>query len=94
MKSKSIQGGDKKRKRNRKGKKGWRAGKTSTRDMGERERIRQEIRDEEFQRVEDNLDYLGDPYDQMDLHTKKQHALAMYYKLLKVRGNNSSENQI
>ena len=53
--------------------------------MGERERIRQEIRDEEFQRVEDNLDYLGDPYDQMDLHTKKQHALAMYYKLLKVR---------
>ena len=36
MKSKAIQGGDKKSKRKRKWKRGWRAGKTSTRDIGER----------------------------------------------------------
>ena len=52
--------------------------------MGERERVRVETRAEEIQQVTDNLDYLGDPMDQMDLLTKKHHALSMYYQILKV----------
>ena len=32
----------------------------------------------------EDLEYLGDPYDKMDLLTKKNHALYMFYSLLKV----------
>ena len=53
--------------------------------MGEREKNREEIRDSEFQRAVEHLDFLGDPFDQMDLHTKRQHALSLYYQIIKVR---------
>ena len=52
--------------------------------MGDRERIREDVRESEFKNVLENLDQLGEVYDQMDLETKKKHALSMYYQLLKV----------
>ena len=53
--------------------------------MGEREVKRTEIREAEHARVIENLEFIGDPFDQMDLQTKKHHALFMYYQILKVR---------
>ena len=52
--------------------------------MGERERVRELQREAEYERVSDHLEYLGNPFDQMDLSTKKQHALYLYYEILKV----------
>ena len=52
--------------------------------MGQREKERAETRETEYEEITDHLDYLGDPYDQMDLLTKKHHALSMYYQILKV----------
>ena len=52
--------------------------------MGKREENRREIRAAEYEAVLENLDFLGDPFDMMDLGTKKQHALSLYYKILKV----------
>ena len=69
-----------KRKRKRK----WKKGKKGTRDMGKREEERKEIREAEFMKVEENMDFLGNPYDMMDINTKKHHALSFYYEILKV----------
>ena len=52
--------------------------------MGKREEDRKEIRAAEYETVLENLAFLGDPYDMMDINTKKQHALSLYYKILKV----------
>ena len=52
--------------------------------VGERERVRELQREAEYEEVLGHLDYLGNPFDQMDLHTKKQHALYLYYEIAKV----------
>ena len=52
--------------------------------MGKREEDRKEIRAAEYETVLENLAFLGDPYDMMDINIKKQHALSLYYKILKV----------
>ena len=69
-----------KRKRKRK----WKKGKKGTRDMGKREEVRKESRASEYLQVEDNMDFLGNPFDMMDINTKKHHALSFYYQFLKV----------
>ena len=52
--------------------------------MGDREDQREKLRDEEFNQIVKNLDELGNPYDQMDIDTKKLHTLSMYYEKVKV----------
>ena len=52
--------------------------------MGIRENQRQENRNKEYKQISRNLDVLGNPYDQMDINTKKMHALSMYYEKVKV----------
>ena len=52
--------------------------------MGRAEEVRKEVRAAEHENIVENLDYLGDPYDKMDINTKKEHALPLYYKVLKV----------
>ena len=42
------------------------------------------MREEEYNQVIENIDSLGNPFDQMDIDTKKWYALAMYYEKLKV----------
>ena len=71
-------------------KKGWRRNKPGTESMGEREAVRKDVRKADLKQVLENLDYLGDPFDQMDLETKKQHALSMYYHLIKVNFENNT----
>ena len=55
----------------------WARKRTGTKNMGDRERIRNNNRETEFQQVLENLAELGEVYDQMDLETKKKHALSM-----------------
>ena len=52
--------------------------------MGSREEERENNRDKEFKHIAKNLDVIGNPYDQMDIETKKVHALSMYYDKVKV----------
>ena len=61
-----------------------RKGKAGSRPMGDSEVQREKLRDEEFHQIVKNLDDLGNPYDQMDINTKKLHALSMYYEKVKV----------
>ena len=59
--------------------------------MGRVEEVRKEARALEYESIVENLDYLGDPYDKMDIDTKKEHALSMYYEVLKVNWNTKVE---
>ena len=52
--------------------------------MGRVEEVRKEVRAAEYDDIVDNLEYLGSPYDKMDIDTKKEHALPLFYKVLKV----------
>ena len=74
----------KKKRRKRRRNKWKRKGKSGARPMGDREAQREKRRDEEFDHIVKNLDSLGNPYDQMDINTKKLHALSMYYEKVKV----------
>ena len=42
----------------------------------------------------DNLEYVGDPYDNMDLGEKKTHGISLYFQIIKVCGliENTSNN--
>ena len=42
-------------------------------------------RETEFSDVLSRLDFLGDPFDEMNIDEKKKHALHHYYECIKVR---------
>ena len=54
--------------------------------MGRRELNRQKSREDEYQQIVKNLEELGisNPYDEMDMETKRRHTLSLFYEKLKV----------
>ena len=49
----------------------WAQRKTGTHKRGKEDDKREKTREDEYQEICDNLAYLGDPYDDMDLEQKK-----------------------
>ena len=49
-----------------------------------REARREKRREEEYNQVVENIDSLRNPFDLMDIDTKKSYALTMYYEKMKV----------
>ena len=41
-------------------------------------------REEEYTETCDILEYVGDPYDNMDLREKKTHGISLYFQIIKV----------
>jgi hypothetical protein len=62
----------------------WAQRKTGTHKRGKEDDKREKTREDEYQEICDNLAYLGDPYDDMDLEQKKVHGISLFYQLMKV----------
>ena len=65
--------------------KGWRTSKPGPRPIGEREEAqRVERRELEHSNILSSMEYLGNPFDEMNIDEKKKHTLYMYYDMIKV----------
>ena len=49
------------------------------------EKQRQEKKETQYADILEKIEKVGDPYDSMNMKTKKTHALAHFYEHLKVR---------
>ena len=64
----------------------FRRGKPGSRPLGEKEtKERYEKKRGEIEDIKNKLDALGDPFDEMDMKTKKTLALHHYYTKLQAR---------
>ena len=73
--------------RKRKGKKGrrWRKHKVEGRPIGKKEQEKRDVKKEEqYSDILEKLTSIGDPYENMDMLTKKTHALHLFYSEMKV----------
>ena len=76
----------KKYKKSKKEKRKWRQGKSETKPKGETyESTNAERKAEQYMETLNKLEIIGDPFDSMNLDTKKKHAISCYYSLLKVK---------
>jgi hypothetical protein len=64
--------------------KNWTGRKPGTNERGSEDKRRELARKEEYEMACSNLEYVGDPYDSMDLGDKKIHGISLYYQLIKV----------
>ena len=65
--------------------KGWRTSKPGPKPIGEREEAqRVERRELEHSNILSSMEFLGNPFDEMNIDEKKKHALYMYYDMIKV----------
>ena len=63
----------------------WRTNKVGTRPVGEKkENSRKKKRGEQYSDIINKLESIGDPYDDMDMKTKKEHAVHHFYDKMKV----------
>ena len=59
--------------------------KPGAKPLGEKEeRKRQEARNEQLESIAEKLDAIGDPYENMDMKTKREHALFHFFSKLQV----------
>ena len=70
----------------RKKKKKLKRVKNGSKPMGSRELQRQKKREDEYKQIVKNLEDLGtsNPYDEMDMETKRKHTLSLFYEKIKV----------
>ena len=65
--------------------KGWRPEKPGTKVVGEKKEVEQvERREKEHSDVLSRMDFLGNPFDEMNIDEKKKHALYLFYDIIKV----------
>ena len=62
----------------------WARRKSGTNMRGKEDDKREKAREDEYLEICENLAYLGDPYDEMDLEQKKVHGISLFYQLMKV----------
>ena len=63
----------------------WRRGRDRTNSHGEIEDDKvMDKKREQYEDILSNLAIIGDPYDNMDIQTKKTHALHHFYEYIKV----------
>ena len=62
----------------------WDRRRTGTHGRGIEEERRRNEREEEYLDICTRLEYLGDPYENMDMTEKKVHGITYYYQLIKV----------
>ena len=61
----------------------WDRRGTGTHDRGKEEENRQAAREEEYLDICTRLEYLGDPYENMNISEKKVHGITYFYQLIK-----------
>ena len=65
--------------------KGWRTSKPGPKPIGEREEAQQvERRVLDHSNILSSMEFLGNPFDEMNIDEKEKHALYMYYDMIKV----------
>ena len=63
----------------------WRKGRDRTNPSGEiREKEAEEKNENNYSEILNKLEIIGDPYDQMNMKTKKTHTLHHFYDYIKV----------
>ena len=74
-----------KTRKKRKKRRNWRKHRAPGRPHGTKEKkLKEEKLSTQYQDILDKLDSVGDPYENMDMVTKKTHALNHFYRILKV----------
>ena len=81
-------GGDNKKKKKKRKTIKFGKGKPGTKPMGKKkEKKRKDKMQEHMADIKNKLDMVGDPFDNMDMKTKKMHALSQYYTKLQARND-------
>ena len=63
----------------------WRTKKVGSKPNGEKENNRRKMKKgEQYKDIINKLESIGDPYDEMDMKTKKEHAVHHFYDNMKV----------
>ena len=69
----------------KKGGKKWRKGKDRTNPLGDRKETEmKDKKDNQYADILKKINIIGDPYDDMNMKTKKTHAFASFYDFMKV----------